>query len=714
MKRKFTLMALMLLAVITASAMPARPNQWRTLTLTDGTQVRATLVGDEHSHWYRGADGNTYVSAANGTYKKSDITAIATRGAQRRAQAARHFANRRKVDISGNRGSYEGTKKGLIILVNFKDQKFNASHTLDLYKQIANTENYTTGDYHGSIKDYFSAQSDGKFTIDFDIVGPVTVSQDYAYYGGNDYYENDQAPEEMIVEACKLVDDQVDFTTYDWGSTGEVDQVYVIYAGKGEADGGDDDTIWPHAWDLTSAGQSLTLDGVKINSYACSAELSSTGIDGIGTICHEFSHCLGYPDLYDTDYTGNFGMSSFDLMDYGGYNGDGFCPAGYTAYEKWIAGWLDYEVLDEDNVTVSNLKPTNLGGKAYVMYNKGNKNEYFILENRQLNKWDEYLPATGLQVIHIDYDATCWLNNVVNTTGTFYKSSGYTTTFTNSHQRHTLVHADNDDDSKYWNSTKGYYSKTTEEGDLYPYKGNNKLSDSSTPSFGLYNNNADGTRNMGCAITDITANTDGTISFNYTAKVETEPTPEGQIFYESFDQCEGTGGNDGQWSGDIAKKTLQTDNAGWSSASANGGDRCAKFGSTKKVGTVTSPTITLTGTAKVTFKAAPFGSDGTSLKVAYGGTTVGTFTMKSEEWTEFSVDITGNGSSQLTFTPTKRFFLDEVRVVANGSSTGINTIKPNAASTDGRIYNLQGQYVGNSTDTLPRGIYIINGKKVIK
>lgn len=86
--------------------------------------------------------------------------------------------------------------------------------------------------------------------------------------------------------------------------------------------------------DLASAGQSLTLDGVKINSYACSAELSNTGIDGIGTICHEFSHCLGYPDLYDTDYTGNFGMSSFDLMDYGGYNGDGFCPAGYTAYEN--------------------------------------------------------------------------------------------------------------------------------------------------------------------------------------------------------------------------------------------------------------------------------------------------------------------------------------------------------------------------------------------
>ncbi len=708
-------MALLLFAVITATAMPARPNQWRMLTLADGTQVRATLVGDEHSHWFYDKDGNTYVSAGNGTYRKSDITTVAARGALRRAQANRHYANRRKVDVSGNRGNFEGTKKGLIILVNFKNKQFNASHTLDLYKKVANNENYKEGDYYGSIKDYFNAQSDGKFTIDFDVVGPVTVSQNYAYYGANDTYNNDQAPEEMIIEACKLVDSQIDFSTYDWGGTGEVDQVYVIYAGKGEADGGDDDTIWPHAWDLASANKSLTLDGVKINSYACSAELSSTGIDGIGSICHEFSHCLGYPDAYDTSYSGNFGMSSFDIMDQGGYNNDGFCPPGYTAYEKWIAGWLDYEVLDADNVTVSNLKPTSNGGKAYVLYNKGNKNEYFVLENRQQEKWDTYIETSGLQITHLDYDVNCWTNNVVNTLGTYKKINGYTADFTNNHQRYTLVHADNDDDSKYWNSSEQYYTKTTLEGDLYPYKGKNKLSDSTKPSFGLYNNNADGTRKMGCAISDITDNGDGTISFNYIAKEETEPTPEGQIFYESFDQCEGTGGNDDQWSGSgIAQSTLNTDNAGWSSSSGNGGDRCAKFGSTKKSGIVTSPEITLTGKAKVTFKAAPWGTDGTSLTVAYDGTTVATLTMKTGEWTDFSVDITGNGSGKLTFTPTKRFFLDEVRVVAEGSSTGISTIKPANPASNNRIYTIQGQYVGTSIDTLPQGIYIIGGKKVIK
>ncbi len=714
MRKKITLMAILLLAVITAAAVPARPNQWRTITLTDGTQVKATLVGDEHSHWYRGEDGSTYVSAGNGTYNKADVSSIVARGAQRRAKAASHFANRRKVDISGNRGSYLGTKKGIIILVNFKDQQFQASHNQELYQKIANQKNYTDGDFQGSLNDYFTAQSDGRFTIDFDVVGPVTVSQKTAYYGGNDSYDNDKAPEEMIVEACRLVDDQVDFSKYDWGGTGEVDQVYVIYAGKGEANGGDDDTIWPHAWNLSEANKSLTLDGVKINSYACSAELASSSIDGIGTICHEFSHCLGYPDLYDVGYSGNFGMSSFDLMDYAGYNGDGFCPAGYTAYEKWIAGWLDYEVLDADDVAVTNLKPTNEGGKAYVLYNKGNKNEYFVIENRQNNKWDAYIEGTGLQVIHVDYDATCWTNNVVNTYGTFTKANGYTANFTNNHQRHTLVHADNDDDSKYWDDTWKYYKKTTLDGDLYPYKTNNKLSDSSTPNFGLYNNNADGTRKMGCAITDITANTDGTINFNYTAKVTTEPTPEGQIFYESFDQCDGTGGNDGEWSGNIARSNFNTDNDGWSSTSAKGANQCARFGTNQKVGTVTSPEINLTGSATVTFKAAPFGSDGKTLKVAFDGTTVGTFTMKSSEWSEFTVNITGNGSGKLTFTPSNRFFLDEVRVVANGSSTGIDTIKPTTTTTTGRIYNLQGQYMGSSVDTLPQGIYIINGKKVIK
>lgn len=712
MKKRITLLTLFLLAVMTMSAIPARPNLWRMITLADGSQVKARLVGDEHGHWYRGIDGNTYVSDGNGIYKNGDAKVVAAHAAKRRAQANAHFTKRRKADISGNRGNFQGTKKGIIILANFKDKKFSAGHNLELYKQIANGKNYKENGFYGSIKDYFSAQSDGKFTIDFDVVGPVTLSQNMAYYGGNDSEGNDKHPEQMIKEACELADSYVNFADYDWSGNGEVDQVYVIYAGQGEANGGSEDTVWPHAYELAGANITLSLDGVKINSYACSAELGYSGIDGIGTICHEFSHCLGYPDLYDIFYEGHFGMSSFDLMDSAGYNDDGFCPAGYTAYEKWIAGWIDYEVLEDENVTVTDLKPTCEGGKAYVIYNKGNRNEYFILENRQQTKWDTYIEATGLQVIHVDYDPTCWINNVVNSMGEFRQKDGWTADFKNDHQRLTLVHADNIDDSKYWNKSEQYYTKTTLDGDLYPYKSNNELSDTSTPSFGLYNDNEDGTRNMGRQVKDITENDNGTVNFQYNAAIVVEPTPEGQVFYESFDKCAGTGGNDGTWSS--GSNALVTDNAGWESVSRAGGFKCGKFGSSKKSGYATTPSFALNGKAKLTFKAAPYGSDATSLKVTYNGAVVATLTMKNEEWTEYSIDITGTGTGKITFTPAKRMFLDEVRIVADGVGTGIDTVETTGKPVDNRVYNIQGQYLGTSLDNLPAGIYIVGGKKVVK
>ena len=105
----------------------------------------------------------------------------------------------------------------------------------------------------------------------------------------------------MVVEACKAIDGQVDFRDYDLYGNGEVDSVYFIYAGKGEADGGDAGTIWPHSWNLSDQGRSLNLDGVDIQGYACSPELDGSGkLNGMGTPCHEFAHVLGLPDLYCT------------------------------------------------------------------------------------------------------------------------------------------------------------------------------------------------------------------------------------------------------------------------------------------------------------------------------------------------------------------------------------------------------------------------------
>lgn len=715
--KRFTLLMFSLLTVMSVMAVPARPNQWRTLALVDGTTVKALLVGDEYAHCYRAVDGSVYVSAGNGLYKKADRQEVANRSAKRRSKAASRLRNRLKVALSGDRGNYQGVQKGLIILVNYSDVKFGSGHDQALYTRIANELNFSQDNFKGSVKDYFLAQSSGKFAIDFDVVGPVTMPKTASYYGSNNSDGDDQHAEEMVAEACRQADSQVNFADYDWDGDGEVDQVYVIYAGKGEADGGAANTIWPHASALSAAGQDLTLDGVAIDSYACSAELSSSGIDGIGTICHEFSHCLGYPDMYDIFYEGNYGMGSWDLMNSGSYNDDGFTPAGYTCYEKWIAGWIDYVELDGEDVQVRNLKPTSEGGDAYVIYNKGNRNEYFLIENRQQTGWDSGLPASGLSVIHVDYHLYSWLDNVVNSLGEFTTAYGWSANWENDHQRFTIVHADNDDDSKYWNSTWQYYEQTTEEGDLYPYGGNNCLSDTSVPNFNLYNSNNDGTRNLGVKIDGIAQNSDGTVDFDYKATVAADPTvPGAQVFYESFDKCAGTGGNDGKWSGSVAQGKFNPDMQGWSGASVSGGKQCAKSGSSSKSGTLTSPSFVLTGKGILTCKVAPFGTDGGSLEVKYNNVTVGKFTMASNKWTDITVSLTGAGTGTLTFVPAKRFFIDEVKVVADeGSSTGIALPDaPVSPITDNRIYTIQGQFVGTDLSALPAGIYIVNGKKIIK
>jgi hypothetical protein len=85
--------------------------------------------------------------------------------------------------------------------------------------------------------------------------------------------------------------------------------------------------------------------------------------------------------------------------------------------------------------------------------------------------------------------------------------------------------------------------------------------------------------------------------------------------------------------------------------------------------------------------------------------------MTNGAWTNFTATITGTGSVQLTFTPGRRFFLDEVKVVSNTS--GVETLKSNSLGQN-RIYTLDGRYVGTDKSSLPHGLYIINGKKVVK
>ena len=521
MKFKLYLTAcLLVLGLSCAHAVPAKKGVKRTIKLADGTSVVAELKGDEFASYWQADDGKCYVQDVDSrTFKITDKAQVVNRGLAKRQKAndarIKRFAKRGpKREITGAFSHFTGTKKGLIILVNFKDVKFGRTHTRTMFDNIANKKGFTNSlGFKGSVKDYFLAQSNGQFELDFDVVGPYTLSQNMAYYGAHTKDGDvDAKAGHMVLEACQMADKDVNYKDYDWDGDGEVDQVFVIYAGFGEADGGSEDTIWPHESMLSAStvGKRYeTKDGVNVNTYACGNEntydmLGRSRINGIGTICHEFSHCLGYPDLYDTNYGGNFGMGSFDLMCSGSYNGESFCPPNYSAYEKWIAGWITPIVLDKP-ASVKGMQAQDVKyGQAFVVYNDNNKNEYYLIENRQQNVgiWDKQLPASGMMITHVDYDKNIWELNNVNTIVNYSNQYGPGYAYLdNDHQRLTIFHADNEEGS----------SADSQAGDLYPFNGNNSLTDTSSPAATIYQ----GGTTMGKPITNITQNEDGSIDFDF-------------------------------------------------------------------------------------------------------------------------------------------------------------------------------------------------------
>lgn len=705
MKQRIFILNALLCLVLSVWAVPAKRGVWCSLSLVDGTEVKAQLVGDEFLHYYVSEDGTKYVQdESTGLYRKmTDEVTAQRRSAVRRAQAqGRQKRMLRKAQASN---VFLGTKNGLIILVQFTDSKFKSGHDLALYKRIANDANYSDNNFKGSIKDYFKAQSHGMFELDFDVVGICQLQHTYAYYGRNDSKEEDEKPGQMVAEACLWAHEQgIDFSKYDWDGDGEVDQVFVLYAGHGEASyDKDPDTIWPHMYYLSASdyGKTLSLDGVTVDTYACSCELNGEGdLDGIGTFCHEFSHCMGFPDVYDVDYKGWFGIGEYDLMDAGSYNGDSRCPAGYTAYEKAECGWITLKDMTDiqEETSVEGLLPTSEGGDAYVIKNKGHKDEYYILENRQKTGWDAEIPGSGLMVTHVDYDPYVWANNIPNTNDVYYDANNVKRT--NDHARLTIFRAGKGTD------LNGVAS------DLYPYGSNNSLTATSSPAATLYNTNSDGSNYMHIDINNIAVKS-GKASFtlsNRNAGTDTPVIPSGStMLYESFDKCTGTGGNDGIWGGrSIGAGTPTYDNKGWTSTQGKvyASFACVRVGTSSVNGDITTPSFTVNGKAVLSFKAGAWNTsgDGTTLNLSVSNGTISpsSVTMKKGEWTDYNVTITANGNVKTTFKASKlRFFLDEVKVT-DASTSGIQEISASRSSSIVAYYTLGGVQV-----TAPSpGIYL--------
>lgn len=517
MKKLYLMLSMLFAFGAAANAIPAKKLQ-KVITLTNGTQVSVELRGDEYLSWWEGTDGTAYRATADeNVFEAFDLEAQKPAAAARRARAEQgrvarlarvknslKGADDKMRGLGGDHITYKGVKKGLVVLVDFKNKKFADGHDLEYYKNVINGKDFSDEEegYVGSVRDYFLAQSNGQFELDFDVVGPVTMSKNYGYYGNDGAYQKDEKVYEMIKEACDGIQDKVNLKDYDWDGDGEADQVFFLYAGLGQASGGSAGTVWPHESELRywPCGV-LSYSTGKINTYACANELqpetqgSSRYISaGIGTICHEFSHCLGFADMYDTTGGGGYGMSVFDVMDQGSYNGNGFVPCNYTAFERIYAGWVEaIELIDP--ATVKDMKSVSDYGRPFIMYNYKNTNEYFLMENRQNTGWDKGLyGSNGLLIVHVNYVPSRWANNSVNSSAEKIQCC-------------TVVNADGSRENTQYSL----------QGDLYPYevKGvtmNDEFTDESEPAAKLYTKNSDNSYALGIPITNI-KRSKGSISF---------------------------------------------------------------------------------------------------------------------------------------------------------------------------------------------------------
>ena len=556
MKRILISAVLSLCAAMTF-AIPAKKS-WKVVSQSDGTTIKVSQAGDEHLHYYitednvpiyKAADNRyCYLTIESGKLHNSgvlahesaarsakelqvmntihDLAPIARQMAAKKRSAAKRCVRPDRLPSKDDISVFKGSKKALVILAAFSDKSFSKGDDaiVKFYDEVLNQEGYSQNGAAGSVHDYFKDMSRGEFDLTFDIVGPVKVSKSATYYGGpSPIMGGTDHIGEFITEAIKKADEKcdIDWKKYDWDDDGEVEQVFVLYAGYGQATGGPTGTIWPNAWTLDEALQNsdgnggFSIDGVFINQYACSNELyldSGTVPMGLGVFCHEFSHCMGLPDMYDTNYGSTPTMGDWDLLAGGSYNGPqgiGWCPAGWTSYERAYAGWLELTELKAGDIIKGMTSLEEGDGKAYVIYNDNHKDEYYLLENHKGMGWDKYTPENGLLIIHVDYDKDLFDNNIVNSKGEFTPAEGYDRYFTNDHPRmapFSRVRSIQNDTYFYT------YPMDAPRGVV------DSLTDTSKPAAELYNALADGSKLMGKPVYNIEKDDDGNISFTFMTK----------------------------------------------------------------------------------------------------------------------------------------------------------------------------------------------------
>lgn len=455
--KTFCLFTLGCFSTLSVLAVPAQPGPMK--FINGNNELTVYLHGDENFHYYttsdgylldyrddiftyayigadnvikRLFDGRNHILASDAEHRTATVKSMLKNidlGAQNHqlSETAAASLDRRRTSTAFTRAlpsaqvglfpgchfPAKGEQKALVILVEYQDVSFTLDDPLDYFSRLLNEPGFSEYGGTGSARDYFMENSSGQFIPEFDVVGPVRLDNDRRFYGGNSALTGEDVNAHgMVVEACRKIDPDTDFSQYDRDGDGVIDNVFIFFAGRGEASGGPAESIWPHSWNITKAySDPVMLDGVLLDYYACTNEWTRTRPDGIGTFVHEFSHVMGLPDLYSTGGGSSaFTPGGWSVMDYGPYNNNGCTPPMYSAFERYALGWLDPIVIDKDQNAVLSPISDNVAGIIPTNF----PNEFFLVENRQQRGWDTFIPGHGMLVWHVDYVSSVWDRNVVN------------------------------------------------------------------------------------------------------------------------------------------------------------------------------------------------------------------------------------------------------------------------------------------------------------
>lgn len=439
---------------ILATARPAAPGL-RTLVNADGSSVEAYVYGNEHFSWVVSADGNTLLEYEAGKWSPVVREGMVLDAEEDNIELLRmendaliphpDVSSKKRMGSLDNSGRTEypcqGEVHGLVVLFEFSDTKFSVPNPREAFDRLCNEEGYSLYNGKGSARDYYIATSNGKFRPTFDVVGPVSVSHTSEFYTGIDGKTANLGL--ALKEALEQLDDEVDFSKYDYDGDDIIDNIFFFYAGYGQADSGIKTTIWPHQGDyrnytITLGLPELVLDNKKFRTYACTNELqggalpegaSQPYLDGIGAFVHEYAHVLGLPDTYDTDGGKTQTPGYWDVMCNGTYNDSSTRPPLFSAYQQWLCRWLEYEDIVPDasgHYELPSLSKASVEGKtpkAYCLriYRPGSTTKFyvenFVIETRTHDGWDSALPGEGMIIWHVDYNKTHWVGNTVNNAG---------------------------------------------------------------------------------------------------------------------------------------------------------------------------------------------------------------------------------------------------------------------------------------------------------